>query len=93
MRTTRRDFTKALTAAAALIAADVVAETTTPPAVANAQTELVRAEFGQFLGNDEIEKLRKDFAESAPLLQKFRDFKLKNSDEPDVAFAALVKRW
>lgn len=87
MKTSRRRFAKALSAATALIAVDAHADT--PPL---AQAELVRAEFGQFLGNDELERIRKDFADSAPFLQKFREIKLKNSDEPDFTFEALAKR-
>jgi len=87
MKTSRRSFAKALSAATALIAVDAHADTPPP-----AQAELVRAEFGQFLGNDEIERIRKDFADSVPFLQKFRDIKLKNSDEPDFTFSALAKR-
>jgi hypothetical protein len=87
MKTSRRSFAKVLSAAAALIAVDVHADTPPP-----AQAELVRAEFGQFLGADELERIRKDFADSAPFLQKFRDVKLKNSDEPDFTFEALAKR-
>jgi hypothetical protein len=88
MKTSRRSFAKALSAAAALIATDVHAETAPPPA----QAELVRAEFGQFLSGDEVQRIRKDFTESAPFLQKFRDVKLKNGDEPDFTFQALAKR-
>ena len=87
MKTTRRDFAKALSAAAALVAVDAHADTPPP-----AQAEFVRAEFGQFLGNDELERIRKDFADSAPFLQKLRDVKLKNGDEPDFTFSALAKR-
>lgn len=87
MRTSRRSFAKALSAATALIA--VAAHADTPPP---AQAELVRAEFGQFLAGDELERIRKDFADSAPFLQKFRDIKLKNADEPDFTFGALSKR-
>lgn len=87
MKTSRRSFAKALSAATALIAVEAHADTPPP-----AQAELVRAEFGQFLGNDELERIRKDFADSAPVLQKFREIKLKNSDEPDFAFGALAKR-
>jgi len=86
-KTSRRSFAKALSAAAALIATDIHAETAPP-----AQAELVRAEFGQFLSGDEVERIRKDFAESAPFLQKFRDMKLQNGDEPDFTFSALAKR-
>ncbi len=85
-RTTRRDFAKAVTAAA-LFAVDAHADTPPP-----AQAELVRTEFGQFLAGEELERIRKDFADSAPFLQKFRDVELKNSDEPDFTFRALTKR-
>jgi hypothetical protein len=91
-KTTRRDFAKTLSAAAGFIAADLHADTLPPPAFANAQAELVRAEFGQFLAGDDIEKMRKDFADSAPFLQKFRDVKLGNGNEPDLTFNALAKR-
>lgn len=49
-------------------------------------------EFAQFLTKDELERIRKDFAESAPFLQKLRDVKLTNGDEPDFTFVALAKR-
>jgi hypothetical protein len=92
-KTTRRDFAKTLSAAAGFIAADLHADTPPPvPASANAQAELVRAEFGQFLAGDDIDKVRKDFADSAPFLQKFRDVKLANGNEPDLTFSALAKR-
>ena len=87
MKTTRRNFAKTLSAAAALVAVDVQAAEPPP-----AQAELVRAEFGQFLTTEDVEKIRKDFAESAPFLQKLRDVKLANGDEPDFTFSALTKR-
>jgi hypothetical protein len=95
--TTRRDFAKAVAAVAALpfVPSELIAQT--PPAkpspLADAQTALLKAEFGQFLTDAELEAMRKDFQDSAPLLQKFRDVKLANSDEPDFTFSSLVKRW
>ena len=49
-------------------------------------------EFEQFLSKDELERIRKDLAESAPFLQKLRDVKLQNGDEPDFTFVALARR-
>jgi hypothetical protein len=89
MRTTRRSFAKSLSVAVGLIGVDAGAVETPPP---DPQAELVRSEFGKFLSRDEVEKIRKDFAESAPFLQKFRDVKLQNGDEPDFTFVALSKR-
>jgi len=88
MKTTRRKFARLLAAAGSLIAVDARAADTPPPA----QAELVRAEFGQHLTNGEFERIRKDFAESAPFLKTFREVKLANGDEPDFTFAALAKR-
>ena len=84
----RRDFAKTLGVAAAFVATEVPVQKPS-----DAQTALVRAEFGSHVTDEEIEKMRKDFADSAPFLQKFREFKLANSDEPDLTFNALVKRW
>ncbi len=88
MKTTRRQFAKSMGAAAALIAP--VAHAETKPSDAGAA--LVNAEFGQHLSAEELEKIRKDFADSAPLLEKFRAVKLANGDEPDWTFSALAKR-
>lgn len=93
MKTDRRRFAQALAIAA--LTPDVARAlqpaggSEDPP---HMQAELVRAEFGQFLSGDDVARIRKDFAESAPFLQKFRDVKLANGDEPDFTFSALTKR-
>jgi hypothetical protein len=88
MKTTRRNFARLIAAAGSLIAVD--ARAADPPPTA--QAELVRAEFGQHLTNDELERIRNDFADSAPFLKTFREVKLANGDEPDFTFSALAKR-
>jgi hypothetical protein len=87
----RREFAKTLAVAA--VALPLVAEETKPAPIAEAQVAVVKAEYGEFLTMAELEQMRKDFNDSAPYLQKFRDFKLSNADEPDFTFGALVKRW
>jgi hypothetical protein len=97
MMHSRRDFARTLTiAAAALPLLDARAAEETPPKpspLADAQTAVVKAEYGQHLTAAELEEIRKSFNESAPYLQKFREFKLTNGQEPDVTFSSLVKRW
>lgn len=88
MKTTRRAFAKTIPAAVALIGSEARAAEAPRPA----QADLVRAEFGTHLTGEELEKIRKDFADAAPYLQKFREFKLANGDEPDFTFGALTKR-
>ena len=102
-KTSRRSFAATLTVAGAtlpFVTADLVAQTTPPPApdakasaLTLARTEVVRAEYGQFLSRDEVERIGKDFQDSAAGLKRLRDVKLVNADEPDVTFAALAKRW
>ena len=82
MKTTRRDF-------AMILGASVVAPVLQP---AQSGSEDPLHEFAQFLSKDEIDRIHKDQAESAPFLQKFREVKLKNGDEPDFTFSALAKR-
>ena len=82
MKTTRRNFAKVM-GATLLIA---------PALEAAVNPEDPLHEFAQFLSKEEIERIHKDQAESAPFLQKLRDVKLKNGDEPDFTFVALAKR-
>ena len=81
MKTTRRKF--------AIAAGTAVAAAVLPlPAAA----EDALQPFAQFLSKDELERIHKDFAESAPFLEKFRAVKLANVDEPDFTFSGLAKR-
>ncbi len=88
MKTTRRQFARSVGAAAVLIAPLTLADSKSP----DAEAGLVKAEFGQYLSAEELEKIRKDLAESAPLLETFRAVKLANGDEPDWTFSAMAKR-
>jgi hypothetical protein len=83
-----------------LLTADLLAQTppatpATPPpsAFAKALTEMTRANFGKHLSAAELAQLDKDFQDYAPFVEKFREYRLVNSDEPDFTFASLVERW
>ena len=79
--TSRRQFAKSLLAAGvALPLADAVAQSAPPP-------------YAQHLTPAELERIAKDAADSAPQLEAFRKFELKNSDEPDFTFQPLTERW
>ncbi len=88
----RRRFAKTLTAAA-VGAPLLVAEEKPPSAIGTALTDVVRAQSGQFLDAADMQKIAKDLQDSAPLLERFRAFKLTNSDEPDFTFSSLARRW
>lgn len=98
-RTTRRQFAKTLTAAgAAVAAADLIAqekkeEEKPPNAFGLALAGVVRAQFGQYLSEEEMTQVGKDFQDYAPFVENFRKFSLKNADEPDFTFQALADRW
>ncbi len=64
-----------------------------PSAFGKALTEMVRANYGKHLSAEELERMDKDFQEYAPFVEKFREYKLANADEPDFTFASLVERW
>ncbi len=89
----RRTFAKSIAAATVGAPLALAEEKEKPTAIAKAMTEVVRAQSGQFLDIAEMEKIEKEIGEYAPRLERFRSFKLTNSDEPDFTFAALTKRW
>ena len=39
-----------------------------------------------------MKRIEKDFQDYMPYLERFRDFKLVNSDEPDFTFTSLTTR-
>lgn len=98
-RTTRRQFAKTLTAAGAavLVATDAVAQETKPEEKPNALglalAGVTRAQFGQYLSEEELSQIGKDFQDYAPYIEDFRKFKLTNADEPDFTFHSLTGRW
>lgn len=81
-RTTRREFAKTLAAASAALPISLAAEEKSPSLLGTALTALVRAEYGQFLSEDEMARVGKDFQDHAPYLENLRKFELKNSDAP-----------
>ncbi|HEX9162052.1 MAG TPA: hypothetical protein VF980_10140 [Thermoanaerobaculia bacterium] len=94
MRSSRRTFAKTLALAPFLSIDSLAQETPKPPsALGNALTEVVRAQSGQFLDAAEMQQASKDFQDYAGLLERFRSFKLVNSDEPDFTFSARTSRW
>ncbi|HJW92332.1 MAG TPA: hypothetical protein VJ901_01820 [Thermoanaerobaculia bacterium] len=82
MKTTRRNFAKVM--GAALVVAPAVQAAIDPSDPLH--------DFEKYLSKDELDRIHKDVAESAPFLQKFREVRLKNGDEPDFTFNALAKR-
>lgn len=101
-RTTRRKFAQTITAASAalpVIAANLFSQTTTaappPPAspLAIALAGVVSAQSGRFLSEEESQRVFDDFKGYASFVERFRDFKLTNADEPDFTFHSLVERW
>lgn len=64
-----------------------------PSAFGKALTEMTRANYGKHLSAEELERLDKDFQDYAPFVEKFREYKLVNADEPDFTFGSLVERW
>lgn len=96
-KTTRRSFAAAI-AALPLVRTDLLAQAsqpseTKPSPLSEAFAEIVRAEYGRFVSDDEMERIGKEFQDYIPPLQRLRDVKLVNSDEPDFTFAPLAKRW
>ena len=92
-RTSRRQFAKAL-AALPLVAVPGVAQEEKPPSpLAGALLEVVRAQSGQHLDSEELARIEKDLKEWAPAVERLRQFKLTNADEPDFSFSSLTRRW
>ena len=91
--TSRRDFAKAVAAftAAIPVASAGAAEDTGAPLAAEL-ADVVRAQSGEHLTPEEMERVRADFRDLVPVLDRLRAFKLVNADEPDFTFAALAKR-
>ena len=88
----RRQFAKAL---AVWSAATPVAALIPDPAtgVTALHTDVLTREFGQHLDEADLTALAKQLQDRAAQIEMLRKFKLQNSDEPDVTFSALTKRW
>lgn len=107
MKTSRRRFAQMAAAAALPLVAQAQTTTppvgTDPPQqqsppqeeikpLAKALTSVVAAQYGQFLSAEEMAVVEKDFNDSLTGLQRMRDVKLANSDEPDFSFSVKVQR-
>ena len=88
-RTSRRHFAKSLAVAGAAL--PLIAQTA-PPAAQTVDASPCLP-YTQHLAPEEMERIRKDFAEAVPYLESFRKFKLANADEPDFTFNSLAERW
>lgn len=64
-----------------------------PSALAVALAGVVRAQSGAHLSADELRRIDNDFADYAPFIERFREHRLANSDEPDFTFHSLTRRW
>lgn len=99
MSTTRRNFARIMTAAAAalpVVTADVFGQTARamrPTPLAIALAGVVSAQSGQYLDEAEMQKVFDDFKDYIPYVESFRDYELENADEPDFTFHSLVRRW
>ncbi len=84
-RTSRRHFAKSIIAAGAAL--PLTAQTPATPA------PQVCVPYAEHLAPEELDRIRKDFADAAPYMEKFRKFVLANADEPDFTFQPLAERW
>jgi hypothetical protein len=98
--TTRRRFAAIAAMTPLALSAELPAQTQPQPAapppppskLPGAMTELVKAEFGPFLNEEEMTKIRGDFESWEPAMKRLRDFPLVNADEPDFTFTVRAKR-
>ena len=88
-RTSRRTFAKSLAAAAVVSGATIASAQKADDAF----VAVVQAQSGKYLDAADLERIRADFKDYVPLLERLRAVKLSNSDEPDFTFASLTKRW
>ena len=59
-----------------------------PSPAAEAYTEVARARFGEHLGEEDLNRLKRELEGNVRTADRLRAFKLKNSDEPDFVFGA-----
>ena len=103
MSASRREFAKRLAvvavAAPLLESAPVIAQPPqTPPEpppgsqnirIGEAQTDLLRARYGQHITPEDARKIEEDLDGTARYMQRMREFELHNWDEPDSIFFAM----
>ncbi len=59
-----------------------------PSPAAEAYAEVARARFGEHLGEEDLNRLKRELEGNVRTADRLRAFKLKNSDEPDFVFGA-----
>jgi hypothetical protein len=59
-----------------------------PSPVAEAYAEVARARFGEHIGAEQLDAVKRDLEGNVRTAERLRAFKLKNSDEPDFVFGA-----
>lgn len=59
--------------------------------VAEAQTDILRARYGQHLTPDDTRKIEESLDGTDRYMQRMREFELHNWDEPDTIFFAMGK--
>ncbi|PYS79259.1 MAG: hypothetical protein DMF67_06950 [Acidobacteria bacterium] len=59
-----------------------------PSPTAEAYAEVARARFGEHLGPEQLDAVKRDLEGNVRNADRLRAFKLQNSDEPDFVFGA-----
>lgn len=102
MPASRREFAKRLAVAAVaaplLESVPAAAQQQTPPEpppgsrnirLAEAQTDVLRARYGQHITPADARKIEEDLDGTARYMQRMREYELHNWDEPDTVFFAM----
>jgi hypothetical protein len=103
MPASRREFAKRLAVAAVaaplLESTPAVAQPPSPPPepppgsqnirIGEAQTDLLRARYGQHITPDDARKIEEDLDRLSGYMQRMREYELHNWDEPDTVFFAM----
>lgn len=75
------------------VAEEETPEKKVPSALGIALAGVVSAQSGQYLDEDEMQRVYDDFQRYAPYIERFRAYPLRNADEPDFTFHSLADRW
>lgn len=77
----------------AKIAEEQQREPEKPNALGAALAGVVSVQSGQHLNESDMQRVYDDLQEYAPFVERFREYRLRNADEPDFTFHSLVDRW